>query len=269
MIRNGWLNACALLCVGLLTLLLTGAVAGAEPDAASPAMAVTDTPVAPAAAVPGAGAAQAPKPPAQFTSSAGFSGGLATDTVALTGVRFGEVDGAKRMVLDFGEARLHPHYTVEYRQYPYRLIARFSGLRLADSPQVQSKGALPFSLVTAPDGTVKELQVFLGGPSEFKVIEVDDPAKLAIDVRRHAQEVPTVYAVQLTAPQNAAEAFALAEGGQFPAGYAPEVLVVGQLVVVEQAFTEASAAAEMDAALRKMGYASAINERGGNELPSR
>jgi hypothetical protein len=75
--------------------------------------------------------------------------------------------------------------------------------------------------------------------------------------------------VQLTAPQTAAEAYALADNGRFPDGYKPDVLVVGQLVVVEQAFTDAGQAAEMDAALRKLGYASVINERGGNELPSR
>ena len=189
--------------------------------------------------------------------------------MTLTGVRFGEADGAKRMVLDFGEAKLHPKYSVEVKQYPFRLVAHFSGLKLADSPQVQTKGALPFSIVSTPDGMVKELQIFLRGPSEYKVIEVDDPAKLAIDVRGASATVPTVYAVQLTSPTNAAEAFALTEGGKFPDGYKPDVLVVGQLVVVEQAFTDAAQAADMDAALRKLGYACVINERGGSELPSR
>jgi hypothetical protein len=47
------------------------------------------------------------------------------------------------------------------------------------------------------------------------------------------------------------------------------VLVLGQYVVVEQAFTEPAAAARMDAALRDLGYACVINERRGNELPER
>lgn len=208
-----------------------------------------------------------PKPPAVFVSSGGFSGGKEGAQAAITGVRFGKQGDATRMVIDLGEAAAHPTYSFEMKQYPYRIIARFSGVRLADNPQVQQKGALPFSIVTTPDGMVKELQVFLPGPSEYKVIDIDDPAKFSIDVRTIRAEVPDVYTVQLTAPQTAAEAFALAEQGQFPEGYRPEVLVIGKFVVVEQAFTEPGAAAAMDTALRQLGYASVINERGGAELP--
>jgi hypothetical protein len=213
--------------------------------------------------------ASPPRPPAEFTANGGFKGGKSGASAVLTGVRFGKVDGATRMVLDFGESKTHPDYTFEIKQYPYRLVAHFAGLTLASTPNVQQKGALPFSVVTTPDGLVKELQIFLPGPVEYKVIEIDDPAKLSIDVRKIKADVPDIYTVQLTAPQTAAEAYALAEHGQFPEGFKPEVLVIGQFVVVEQAFTEPAAAAAMDSALRQMGYASVINERGGAELPQR
>jgi hypothetical protein len=221
-------------------------------------------------AVAGAqGGSAPPRPPAEFTSAGGFHGGQAGNGATLTGVRFGQQDKAVRMVLDLGDAAALPQYTFEIKQYPYRLVARFNGLKLAAAPQVQQKGALPFSVVSTPDGSIKELQVFLPGPSEYKVIEIDGPAKLSIDVRNVAAPAPDVYTVQLTAPQTAAEAFALAEQGKFPEGFKPEVLVIGQFIVVEQAFTDPAAAAAMDSALREMGYASVINERGGAELPQR
>jgi hypothetical protein len=231
-----------------------------------PALCILSVTVA-ASAQEGSGAP--PRPPAEFTASGGFAGGKAGIAATLTGVRFGKVDNATRMVLDFGEATVHPEYTFEIKQFPYRLVAHFSRLTLASAPNVQQKGALPFSIVTTPDGLVKELQIFLPGPVEYKIIEIDDPAKLSIDVRRTKADVPDIYTVQLTAPQTAAEAYALAEHGQFPEGFKPEVLVIGQFVVLEQAFTEPAAAAAMDSALREMGYASVINERGGAELPQR
>lgn len=209
------------------------------------------------------------KPPAQYTSNGEFAGGDPAVTSVLTGVRFGKIDGATRMVLDLGDAKTHPDYHFELKAFPFRLVARFTGVTLASAPKVQQNGALPFSVVTSPDGLVKELQIFLAGPSEFKVIEVDEPAKLAIDVRSISAVVPDIYTVQLTAPQSAAEAFALVEQGKFPEGFNPEVLVIGQFIVVEQAFTEPAAAAAMDSALRASGYASVINERNGAELPQR
>jgi hypothetical protein len=210
-----------------------------------------------------------PRPPAQFTADGSFVGGSAEASAVLTGVRFGKQGEATRMVLDLGDAQRHPQFSFELKSFPYRIVARFDNLRLADSPSVQQKGALPFSIVTTPDGAIKELQIYLSGPSEFKVIEVDGPAKFAIDVRANGQVTPNIYTVQLTAPQTAAEAYALVERGVFPAGYSPEVLVIGKFVVVEQAFLEPGQAAAMDSALREMGYASVINERNGAELPQR
>ena len=52
-----------------------------------------------------------------------------------------------------------------------------------------------------------------------------------------------------------------------PTGYHPSVLVLGELVVVEQVFTDPAEAVRMDTALKEMGYASVINERRGDELP--
>lgn len=227
-------------------LLLIGSLAYAQGDTASP-----------------------PKPPAQFTSASSFSGGKVAATAAISGVRFGKVDGATRMVLDLGEAAELPAYQFELKQYPFRLVGRFTGLSLSSNPKIQQNGALPFSIVTTTDGQVKELQIFLPGPSEFKVIEIDGPAKFAIDVRSIKSAVPNVYTVQLTGPTSAAEAFALVEQGSFPEGFRPDVLVIGQFVVVEQAFTEPTLAARMETELRQMGYASVINERGGAELPQR
>src|SRR5690349_11124165 len=74
------------------------------------------------------------KPPAEFKTEGSFSGGAATAPVGLTGIRFGEVDGAKRMVLDFGTATQHPQYSLEYKQFPYRLVATFGNLTLSGEP---------------------------------------------------------------------------------------------------------------------------------------
>jgi hypothetical protein len=215
--------------------------------------------------------------PREFLSSGSFSGGSATENIVLSGIRFGKPDDATRMVLDFdqqspgglrGGALAHPVYSVEYKEFPYRLVVRLEGTTFDADAYVQSSPALPFSIVTPPDGRIKEMQIYLPWPAEFKVIEVDDPAKLAIDVRRNsAAKVPTVYAVQVIAELTPEQAYSLVEKGEFPEGYDPAVLVLGDVVVLEQAFTDPSVAAGIDASLRSMGYSSSINERQGNELP--
>ncbi|MCB1221304.1 MAG: hypothetical protein H7A35_16545 [Planctomycetales bacterium] len=212
------------------------------------------------------------KPPAEFISSGTFNGGTSRGGMLLEGVRFGRQGNATRMVLDLAKsdgsaADKHPVYSVEYREFPYRLVIRLEGVSFSDKTKVQSSPALPFSVVTPPDGSIKELQVFLSGPSEFKVIEIDDPAKLSIDVRPLKSDIPNIYSVQLTGPANAAEAYALIEQGSFPDGFLPDAVVMGNVVVVEQTFTSASEAARMDRMLQEMGYTCIINERRGNELP--
>ena len=217
------------------------------------------------------------KAPATFQRSGSFTGGIAETKLLLSGVRFGAQGDATRMVLDFEgvaaedgsqpPADRHPVYSIEYREFPYRLVMHFEGLTFDPDATVQQKPALPFSIITPPDGSIKEIQVFLPGPCEFKVIEIDDPAKLSIDVRQIESEVPEIYTVQVTDPQTAEEAYALIESGQFPEGYRPDALVMGDVVVVEQPFLSAERAADMDAKLRSMGYASVINARRGDELP--
>jgi hypothetical protein len=220
--------------------------------------------------------AAAPKPPAQYKSSGTFTGGTLTDKVVISGIRFGAEDEFQRMVLDLeqigdsglrGPALAHPIYEVAYLEYPYRLVLRLQGTSFGEDASVQTKGALPFSIVTHEDGSIKEMQVFLPGPSEFKVIEIDDPAKLCIDVRPSGTAVPSIYTVQITGVKTASDAYALVDQGEFPAGYSPQVLVLGQQAVVEAVYPDAQAAAAADAALQNLGYASVINERRGDELP--
>lgn len=222
-------------------------------------------------------AAEPIKPPAEYKTSGMFSGGTATEGILLTGVRFGAHEDYIRMVLDFdyisaggfrSAASAHPVYSVEYLEFPYRLVLTLQGTRFVSNAQVDTDPALPFSVITQPDGSLKEMQVFLPGPCEFKVIEIDDPAKLCLDVRpRPGAAVPGVFTVQLLGPKTAGEAFPLVEQGKFPPEYHPSVIVLGNVVVVEQAFTDGSAAQAVDAALRNLGYVTLINERKGNELP--
>jgi hypothetical protein len=222
-----------------------------------------------------------PKPAAQYKSGGSFKGGSATGYTVIGGIRFGQQENGRalRMVLDLDEwdgtpsgqrrpATAHPVYSVELLPYPYRLVIRMQATMFDTHAKVMSAPALPFSLVAEDNGMVKEMQVFLSGPSEFKVIEVDDPAKLSVDVRPlSGQTAPTVFTVQLGDAKSPEEAFALIEQGQFPDGFRPHVLVLGSLVVVEGVYTDMREAVKMDAALRSMGYACVINERGGNELP--
>lgn len=213
------------------------------------------------------------KPPAEYQQGGVFTGGTQTDGLVLSGIRFGTHDNFTRMVLDLDDASgagatAHPVYSVNYLEYPYRLVVKLSGVRFNEQMKVQSKPALPFSVVTEEDGTIREMQIYLPGPSEFKVIEIDDPAKLSIDIRpRDGVDIPTVYTVQLTGPRNAEEAYALLESGVFPDDYSPSVLVLGDVVVVEQVFTDPGSAAKMEDALRALGYDTIINERRGDELP--
>jgi hypothetical protein len=195
----------------------------------------------------------------------------------LTGVRFGAHEDYLRMVLDLDQvspgglrsaASAHPVYSVAYCEFPYRLVLTLRGARFASNPLVDTDPALPFSVITQPDGSLKQMQVFLPGPCEFKVIEIDDPAKLCVDVRsRRGAAIPPVFTVQILGPKTAGEAFPLVEQGKFPAEYRPSVIVLGNVVVVEQAFTDGSAAQAADAALHELGYVTLINERKGNELP--
>jgi hypothetical protein len=221
--------------------------------------------------------AGSPVLPRQFKDSGSFTGGVVSENTVLSSIRFGKIDDATRMVLDFDQqspsglragASAHPVYSITYYEFPYRLIVKLEGTTFAADAYIKSKPALPFTIVTPPDGRIKEMQIYLPWPAEFKVIEVDDPAKLAIDVRRRAVvSIPEVFAVQVGGSLTPEQAFALVERGGFPEGYQPVVLVLGDSVVVEQVFTDPAQAAEVEASLRDMGYSPMINERKGNELP--
>lgn len=216
--------------------------------------------------------AAAEKPPAQFEYGKLFSGGVSDSGMVLSGIRFGKHSGYTRMVLDFttdsgGDATKHPKYSIEYAEFPYRLVIKLEGVTFNSKAKVQANPALPFSVITPKSEMVKEMQVYLPGPSEIKVIEIDDPAKLSVDVRPVSRDIPSIFTVQLLDPNNAQEAYAIVERGNFPPGYNPRVLVLGEVVVVEQVFPNPAEAAKADDALREMGYTSIINQRLGNELP--
>lgn len=225
-------------------------------------------------------AAAAAKEPAQFIASGSFAGGSDAIQAVVSGVRFGAYEDFERMVLDLHqldsagqrtEATTHPAYKVEYGVFPYRITIRLANSSFDATAKVQSKPALPFSVVTeAQSGLVREIQVFLPGPSEFKVIEIDDPAKICIDVRKAGQmPIPTVYTVQVMDATTPEQAYALLDAANWPPDFSPQVLVLGSMVVLEQAFSDPAIAARCDDALRAMGYQSVINERRGNELPLR
>ena len=218
--------------------------------------------------------AAAEKPPARFEYGQLFSGGVSEEGMVLSGIRFGTHSGFTRMVLDFtldagGAATEHPVYSIEYVECPYRLVIKLAGVSFNAEARIQANPALPFSVITPKDGMLKEMQVYLPGPAEIKVIEIDDPAKLSIDVRPSQREIPSIFTVQLLDPEDAQEAFALVERGNFPPGYNPRVLVLGEVVVVEQVYADPGQAARADEALREMGFSSVINQRRGNELPRR
>jgi hypothetical protein len=220
------------------------------------------------------------KAPAQFKASGSFSGGTPYSGMLVSGIRFGAYEDFTRMVIDLQavdpnsgnryDATAHPQYSVTYRTYPYRIEISLPLVSFDTQAKIQSKPAMPFSVVAPVDGPIKEMQVFLPGPSEFKVIEIDDPAKICIDVRPlRAVTIPTIYSVQIMDATSAEQAYALLESGKLPPEYQPDVLLLGGSVVLEQAFEDPAEAARIEDSLRKLGYQSVINERRGDELPSR
>ena len=223
---------------------------------------------------------EAIRPPAQYKASGRFAGGSHATPLIVSGIRFGsQEDGrATRMVLDLhsytphsgdrSPAPAHPPYSIELHTFPYRLVIRLGNTYFDPGLPVGNRPALPFSVVADESGLIREMQVFLPGPSEFKVIEIDNPAKLSIDVRPLPEaEIPDVYTVQLVGSLTPEEAYALVERRQFPPDFTPSVLVLGKVVVVEQAYADMPTAARVDASLRELGYSTVINERRGNELP--
>ncbi|OGK09258.1 MAG: hypothetical protein A2Y63_00580 [Candidatus Riflebacteria bacterium RBG_13_59_9] len=220
--------------------------------------------------------AQPQKAPAQYKRSGSFFGGRELPGCALTGLRFGKHPDFLRIVLDLSIAQddkligapRHPPYRVEYRQFPYRLCVSFEGVKYNEDAQVETKDAVPLSIVTKANNDIQLIEMFLQGPALFKVIEVDDPAKLAIDVKYLPGEpIPTIYAIQLQDVKDVQAAFALLAAGDFPENFEPNVIVVGNAVFVEDTYLTLEEASVIVARLEKAGYSAMITERKGDELP--
>jgi hypothetical protein len=105
-------------------------------------------------------------------------------------------------------------------------------------------------------------------PAVFKVIEIDDPAKLSLDIKLATGEsIPNVFAVQLQGIDGVERAFELVEGSELPLEYKPDVLVLGNAVFVEAIYFTLKEAAEVAGKLEKAGFSTLVSERRGNELP--
>ena len=217
-------------------------------------------------------AAQPQKAPAQYKSSGHFSGGSELPGCVLTGIRFGKHTGFLRIVLDFSVgssgAPKHPPYRVEYRTFPYRFCITFEGVAYAEDAHVDTLNAVPLSIVTNAENDIQLMEMFITGPALFKVIEVDDPAKLALDVKYLPNEaIPIVYAVQLQDVGDVQTAFALIAREDLPDGFDPDVIVIGNAVFVEDTYLTLDEAVAIVSRLDDAGYPAMVTERLGNELP--
>jgi hypothetical protein len=216
--------------------------------------------------------AEPQKAPAQYKSSGYFSGGSELPGCVLTGIRFGKHAGFLRIVLDFsvgsGGAPKHPPYRVEYRTFPYRFYVTFEGVEYAEDAHVDTLNAVPLSIVTNAENDIQLMEMFITGPALFKVIEVDDPAKLALDVKFLPNEaIPIVYAVQLQDVGDVQTAFSLVAREDLPEGFKPDVIVIGNAVFVEDTYLTLEEAVAVVSRLDDAGYPAMVTERLGNELP--
>lgn len=234
---------------------------------------------------PPAAPKEPPRPPAEYKSEGEFTGGTKDTGFSIEAVRFGKHEDFTRIVFDLLEenpaekfnrfpAQAHPVYRIEYKEFPYRVNVFFTGVKFLNSTRVDREAAVPFSLVTPPDNSVKQMTFFLPGPCLFKVIEIDDPAKIAIDVKPIADaKIPTVYALGILNVPDVETAFKGVEGrgfegkGKFPDKFHPSVVVLGSAFFVEDVYTSLGEATEVSADLEKAGYETLVSERAGNELP--
>jgi len=219
--------------------------------------------------------AQAPAP-AKYKQEGFFAGGRELPGAMLTGIRFGKHRDFLRIVFDLGVERdgkvvgapFHPPYKIEYLRYPYRFRVTFKGAKYAPNAKVETAQALPLTVVTTADDTIKVIELFVNRPAVFKVIEIDNPAKLALDVKERVdEEIPRVYAVQLQGVDDVESAFGLVEDSAFPPDYRPDILVLGNTVFVEAVYFTLEEAARVAGKLEKAGFTTLVSERQGNELP--
>ncbi len=215
--------------------------------------------------------------PAQFKKQGFFAGGKPLAGAILSGIRFGKHSDFLRVVFDlFQQTRTstigapwHPPYKIEYKKYPYRFVITLEGVTFYERANIESENSLPLSIVTTPDNTIKVIQIFVNEPVLFKVIEIDDPAKLSLDIKKAGdEEIPRVYAVTLKNVDDVETAFEILESGKIPEGIDLDVLVIGNSVFVEAVFLNLDEAAETASILEKNGFEALITERMGNELPT-
>ncbi len=217
--------------------------------------------------------------PAQYKDAGYFEGGKADSGMILTGIRFGKHPDFRRIVVEFGisdkenpgktiKPVVHPKYRVEYRSCPYRFTITFAGVGSLDNTYVQKKDSLPFSLVSNKNGNIKQLEFFITKPAFFKVIEVDDPARLAIDIKYKTNVVvPVVNVVQVIGIESVERAFELIETKRFPDSFKPQVVVIGNKFFVEGIFDTFDQAVSVSSELEKLNFSTIISERKGTAFP--
>ena len=251
-----------------------------EPSESDPAFNTTEVQESPDSTPITFGEAQPEiKEPAQYKDAGYFEGGKVSDGLALTAIRFGKHPDFRRIVLDFGivdredpaktvEPEVHPKYKVEYRACPYRFTITFSGVKYFENAIVQKKDSLPFGLVVTKDGVIKQLEFFVTRPAIFKVIEVDGPARLSVDIKYKSDvEVPRVNVVQVVGIESVERAFELTETGRFPEMFKPQIVVLGDKFFVEGIYDTFEQAVEVSSELEKLNYSTIISERKGNAFP--
>lgn len=264
------------------TIVSTTEVESAPPDIgdAPPAIVPRENPEAPAEQTLDPKESEpVPVEPAQYKDAGFFEGGKAESGMVLTGIRFGKHPDFRRVVLEFGiidrenpgktiQPAVHPKYKVEYRSCPYRFAITFAGVGNLNDTYVQKTDALPFSLVSSKDGNIKQLEFFITKPAMFKVIEVDEPARLAIDIKYKTDvEIPVVNIVQVIGIESVERAFELMETNRFPESFKPQVVVIGDKFFVEGIYDTFDQAVTVSSELEKLNYSTIISERKGSAFP--
>ncbi|MGL5348008.1 MAG: SPOR domain-containing protein [Peptostreptococcaceae bacterium] len=85
-----------------------------------------------------------------------------------------------------------PHYEVEYRQYPYTLVFKFSGVRYIDPTYIEHKvKQLPFvkdayNIMVLDDSSYK-VAIELNENIDFEISEYKDPGMIDIKVKQNSK----------------------------------------------------------------------------------
>lgn len=207
------------------------------------------------------------------------AGGRPGVVATIEQIRFGRHPNFHRTVLDLvagkaGETHsylgLHPRYSIEYRDFPSRLNIYFEDVYVEPTTKVMSKHQLPFELISDRTGKVVKLTLFLPGPSEFRVIEVDDPAKLAIDIRPVSNPSPKkrVYAIQVYGFASLDDALRVLSSGQLDRRMF-DLFVVEGTPLIEAALTDYQLASRLALEIEDElpGVKVVVSERKADSLP--